>query len=518
MAIPSLWKKQVAGRILQNSIMNLAGSAIPALVSLCTIPYIVRQLGHDSYGIFTLVTSIIGYFALLDVNVTAGSVKFVAEHNARGERHELHAVISFGALIYCLIGASGAVLIYFLAEWLTRFVFSIPIDMTPLAVRILQIAAWGFFFSQLQVYLSSIPQSLKRFDVSAALEIFFGTAIPLLTVVLLMLGYGLFEIVTLRVMASIINVLLLLILIPRLIPDLYWVFPTRNIAHKVGAFSGYAYLSRIAAITYAHADKLIIGTLVNMAELTFYTVPFTLVNRILGFTFRLGSVLYPVASELGAVNDHEGLVRLYVSSTRYLTYLNIYFALMISLFAYPILYWWIGEEFASQGRWITVIMAIALLVDSLTNLPSLFNDGLGHPERTGFFALVRACIGVMLVVTLTYRLGIIGTALGHLIASIIMTIAFLVYIHGKTIPVTFMRVIRFGYAPSLLIAAGCGLLAYYLGLSQSLDWLQCIVLAGLVTIIYFSLGLMVIVEPAHRRELNLRYRRFLAQVGRGRRQ
>lgn len=496
--------------------MNLAGLAIPALVSLCTIPYIVRQLGHESYGVFTLVTSIIGYFALLDINVTAGSVKFVAEHNARGERRELHAVISFGAIIYCLIGATGALLIYFLAEWLTRSVFSIPIDMTPLAERILQIAAWGFFFSQLQVYLNSIPQSLKRFDISATLEMLFGTAIPLLTVVLLMLGYGLFEIVTLRVVASIINVLLLLILIPRLIPDFYWVSPTRNIAHKVGAFSGYAYLSRIAAITYAHADKLIVGALVGMSDLTFYTVPSTLVSRVLGLTFRLASVLYPVASELGAVNDHERLVRLYVSSTRYLTYLNIYFVLMISLFAYPILYWWIGEEFANQGRWITVIMAIALLVDSLTNLPSLFNDGLGHPKRTGFFALARACIGVILVVTLTHLLGIIGAALGHLIASTLMTIVFLVYIHGKTIPVTFKRVIRSGYAPSLSIAAGCGLLANYLGLPQNQDWLQCIELAGLVTVIYFSLGLMLIVEPVHRQELTLRYKRFLGQAGSGR--
>lgn len=501
------------GRILQNSIMNLAGSAIPALVSLCTIPYIVRQLGHDSYGVFTLVMAIIGYFAFLDINVTAGSVKFVAEHNARGERHELHAVISFGALIYCLIGASGALLIYFLAEWLTRFVFLIPIDMTPLAIRILQIAAWGFFFSQLQVYLNSIPQSLKRFDVSAALEIFFGTAIPLLTVVLLMLGYGLVEIVTLRVLASIINGLLLLIIIPRLIPDFSWVSPTRTIAHKIGAFSSYAYLSRITAITYAYADKFIVGGLSGMSALTFYTVPSTLVSRVLGLTFRLASVLYPVASELGAINDHARLVRLYVSSTRYLTYLNIYFVLMFSLFAYPILYWWVGEEFASQGRWITVIMAIALLFDSLTYLPSLINDGLGHPKRTGLFALARAGIGVMLVVTLTYRLGIIGAALGHLTASILMNIAFLVHIHGKTIPVAFMRVIRFGYVPSLSSAAGCAFLVYYLGLPQSQDWVLCIEFAGFVTALYFGLGWILVVEPVHRQNVNRRFKRLLGQAG-----
>ena len=247
--------------MLANSIRNLLASAIPALVNLCTIPYIVEALGGESYGAFTLIGSIIGYFALLDINVTSGSVKFVAEHNARGEKQELLEVISFGGAIYLLIGIIGSAAIFFFADSLISHVFNVSAQQKALVTLTLKIAALGFFLNQLQVYLNSIPQSLNRFDVTSALEVFFGIVAPLFSVLLLWLGYGLREMVAFRVAASGLNVLLLLWIVNRLIPDFRWVWPSKAIARKLASFSGYAYLTRIGAITYSHADRLVLGSL-----------------------------------------------------------------------------------------------------------------------------------------------------------------------------------------------------------------------------------------------------------------
>jgi O-antigen/teichoic acid export membrane protein len=68
--------------LLRNALSNLLGAVIPALVALGTVPLVVRGLGDASYGVYSLVTAIVGYFAVLDINVTAGSVKYIAEFNA----------------------------------------------------------------------------------------------------------------------------------------------------------------------------------------------------------------------------------------------------------------------------------------------------------------------------------------------------------------------------------------------------------------------------------------------------
>ena len=71
--------------LLRNSLWHLSGSALPALVALATVPLMIRGLGLEGFGVVMLITSVVGYFGVLDVNLSAGSIKFLAEHHARQE-------------------------------------------------------------------------------------------------------------------------------------------------------------------------------------------------------------------------------------------------------------------------------------------------------------------------------------------------------------------------------------------------------------------------------------------------
>ena len=94
-------------RLVRNAVSNLIGALVPALVALGTVPLVVSGLGEAGYGLYSLVTAIVGYFAVIDINVTAGSVKFIAEHNARDERDKIDQTLCFGVVVYALIGAAG---------------------------------------------------------------------------------------------------------------------------------------------------------------------------------------------------------------------------------------------------------------------------------------------------------------------------------------------------------------------------------------------------------------------------
>ena len=72
--------------LASNALANLMGALVPSLVALATVPLIVRGLGEAGYGLYSLVTAIVGYFALIDINVTAGSVKFIAEFKPRWDQ------------------------------------------------------------------------------------------------------------------------------------------------------------------------------------------------------------------------------------------------------------------------------------------------------------------------------------------------------------------------------------------------------------------------------------------------
>jgi O-antigen/teichoic acid export membrane protein len=486
-------------RLFRNACSNLLGAAVPALAALATVPLVVAGLGEAGYGLYSLVTAIVGYFAVIDINVTAGSVKYIASLHARGERERVAATLCFGLVVYALVGLVGAIGLFAGAQPLVTRVFAVPAALMDEAVSCLRLAALGFLFGQLQGYLQSVPQALMRFDVSGRIEMVFGTLVPLLTVALLLLGQGLFEVIALRVGASCVHCLVLWRGVRLLLPDLGWRWPARTLRTDILGFSTWSFLSRFATLSYAHADKLIIGALVGVTGLAYFTVAATLANRVLGLTFRLSGVFFPAASALAAGGELARLDRAYLKATRYVVYLNAAMLMLLAVFAYPLLRLWMGEEFARNGAAVLALMALAQFVDSLTSLPSLVNDGMGHPRVSGLFAVARAIAGLGIVYLGVAGWGIVGAAWGHLAASVVFTLAFLVVVHGRTVPTTLARLCVQGYLPGMGAAACVALVA---GAAQR--WFDrgvadFVLVAAMASGLLACLGMAFVVEAPDRR-------------------
>lgn len=468
-------------RLASNAFSNLLGAMIPALVALGTVPLVVAGLGHAGYGVYSLVTAIVGYFAIIDINVTAGSVKYIAEYSARHDRGRVAQTVCFGIVVYALLGLAGAIGLFLGARYFVTAVFTVPPALVEEAVATLRLAALGFFVSQLQSYLQSVPQSLMRFDLSGRLEMFFGTVVPLLTVAVLAAGFGLFEVILLRVLASAVHSVILWRAIGRLLPGLALRWPGAELRRKMLNFSAYSFLSRFASLSYAHADKLIIGALVGVTGLAYFTVASTLANRVLGLTYRLSGVFFPAASALAAAGELARLDSLYLKATRYVVFINASVLVLVAVFAHPILLYWMNAEFARNGALVLAVIALSQFVDSLTNLPSLVNDGMGHPRVSGLFALARALLGLLVVYFGVLHWGIDGAAWGHLAASVVLTLAFLAAVHGRTVPTRLSALVSQAYLPGAMsvgLVALCAALALPLARGSALDVALLVLLTG----------------------------------------
>ena len=457
---------------LRNGLANLLAGALPILVVIFTTPYVVNTLGAGHYGLLTLITAIIGYFAIIDLNFTAGSLKYVSEFHVSGQHHKRDQTITAGLLIYLAIGMIGCILIYLFSGWLVTEVFSVPDADHALADSCLKLAAFGFMLGQIQVYLNSIPQSLRRYDQSALYETIFGIAAPIANVLVLWLGGGLFEIIWVRILLSVINVAVLARLIRQLLPDSRFSRPACEVLGKLTRFSGFAYLSRLAALAYSQGDKLIIGALAGMSALTYYAVPFMLANRVYGLSYRMSSVLLPAASSLAAVNQHAQMEELYLYSARYVLFINGTLTLLLVSAAHEILLYWIGPDMAAAGSLILVLIALGNFLDSLTNAPSLVNDALGQPKITGLFAISRAMLGLTAVFVMVKAMGITGAAVAQLAVSVMVPAMFLIYVHGRTVPVNLGRFLKSVFVPSLPLLFAAILFAMLRHDGQALTLLQ----------------------------------------------
>lgn len=491
-------------KLVRNALFNLVGGVVPAVASLLTVPVIVSRLGTEQYGVFALVSTVVGYFALFDINVTAGSVKYISEHHARDEHRETNEVMTFGALIYIIIGLLGALAISFSTEYLITKFFKVPQELHHTTQLALYWAAGGFLLGQVQAYLISIPQALQRYDIVGRLEAIFGSMVSISTLVVVLLGGGLVEIMMVRVILSIINNVVLLIVIKSIYPLAAFVKPTREVLKKVGSFSAFAYLNRMAAITFLEADKIMIGAMEGMKALSMYTVPFLLVNRLYGLIGRLGAVLLPAASAFAAQDKWDELKSAYLKSNRYVLYLNACILVFLCVGSRELLHYWAGKDFGAEASLILIILALALFLDSFTNIPSIVNDGLGTPHISGTFAVIRAALGLTAGFIGISTHGILGAAVAQLIVTVIQANSFIFYVHhvhGKKLGVRFSELIIKSWLPVLYLPLAIFAIGYYFGNREPLSILQSagvLFLSGVLCAIY---GWYVVIEPDDRDKL-----------------
>ncbi len=495
--------------LLRNSLWNLSGSAVPALVALATVPWLIGGVGLEGFGIITLVTSVVGYFGIVDLNLSAGSIRYLSQFHASAEDEHFRETFWFGLMFYAVIGLVGGVALASVAGVLLDRFVEVSDTLHDDALLALRIAALGFALTQMQNYLLVVPQAIQRYDRSAQGEAFFGVLVNVLSAIVAVTGGGIAGVIAARVAVSMINTLWLVWLITHLGLPLQPRWPGAVIRKALLSFSAYAYLSRLASMLHQHADKLIIGALAGPVALAFYAVPNQLASRVLGLTYRLGSVIYPRVSALAATGQREPLRLLYLDATRWLTYLNLAVLGIIALTGEEFLRRWVGPAFVDEGYPVLLLVTLGLLMDSLTNIPSLVNDGLGHPRLTGRFALARGLVGVPLVFAGTQLAGIVGAATAHLFASVLMGALFLAYVHGRSVPVTLTDTWRMAWLPALTVGVAALLLAL------PLRWLLppgvpgLLLMACAATLVLFGFALTLLVNDGERAALRSVARRML---------
>ncbi len=495
--------------LLRNSLWNLAGAALPALVALATVPWLIRGLGLEGFGIVTVIGAIVGYAGIFDLSLSAGAIKYLAEHHARGDQRRFAETFWFGFAFYGLLGLAGGLLLFvFAAPLLARF-FGVSALLQDDALLGLRIAAIGFAVSQWMNYLLVVPQALQRYDRSASSEAVFGMTANLASAAVAMAGGGIAGVVLARVAVTCVNLLWLALMLRQLGMPLAPALPQRDTCIALTRFAGHSWLSRLASLLHQHADKLLVGALAGPIALAFYTVPSQLAGRLLGLTYRLASVIYPRVSALAATGDRQELRVLYLDATRIVGYLNFAALGMIALTGDVFLRRWVGAEFVADGYPVLLLITTALMADSLTTIPSLVNDGLGHPQISGRFALARGLLGVALVWAGMAAGGIVGAAAAHLVASLLMAVLFVGYVHGRTVPVSIRETLRTCWWPGLATAAGALLLAL------PLKWLLPDSVVGLLSLasggalLLLAGGAAFIVRSDERHALRLASRRFM---------
>ena len=87
-----------------GAVLSYVSIILSTLVQLLYTPLLIRMLGQSEYGLYSLVSSIIGYLTVLDLGFGNAIVVYTAKYRAQKKYDEEKKLHGMFFVVFCVIG------------------------------------------------------------------------------------------------------------------------------------------------------------------------------------------------------------------------------------------------------------------------------------------------------------------------------------------------------------------------------------------------------------------------------
>lgn len=406
------------------------------------------------YGIYALLTGLIGFYGLLDLGLGQGVTKFVAEYNADKNNDGIQRSINAALLVQITLGTIASGLILYFNQQILNIINVADAHFTA-ASNSLNVFALGFFLKMIATTFDASLQGLQRYDITGKVDAFINILVNVGIVILLFWGFGLEMVVYWTVLSTVFSFIILGFNLKKQLP--FWNFSLRVSGEDFKTlfnFSGYVFISRISSLFTNYIVRFFISAYLGTTAVTYYVVPMKIINMVGGFLGSLFRALFPYASELGARGDKERIKKVFIEGSKYFAALSLPACLIIIAFARPIMILWMGADFAEETWLILALLASVSSIGALSTVPTHVAIGLGYTKLRSIFSVITVILYVLLLPVLTDAGQIYGVIAAVFFASTVPGIVFILYFSEKILGISLFyflkRVIGFHLLPIII--------------------------------------------------------------------
>lgn len=397
--------------LVRNVLLNLLGLGLPLIIGFFSMPLIISGLGKEKFGVLSLAWMVLGYAGLFDLGLGRATTKYIASAVSQGQKEKVPSIFWTTVMIQLGFGLVGTIVLYFLSPFLVEKIFKIPGWLQTEAKN-------SFYFLALVVPLllvfssfSGLLEVWQRFDLINAVKIPLTSLNFLLAAATYFFPLSLAEIILAMVALRFVGTLLLFFFCSRQVPEL-----SKKIDFRIGlfprliSFGGWVTISNLAGPFLVYFERFLIGALLSMEAVSYYTAPYEVITRFWILPTSLVLTLFPVFSTWNEERREE-VSGLFFQASKLLFLLMGPMILFLSLMAREIFSLWLGKEFMVESSVVFQILAWGVFINSLAHLPLALLQGMGRPDLPAKFHLIELPIYALLAWLLVRLAGIEGAAL-----------------------------------------------------------------------------------------------------------
>jgi O-antigen/teichoic acid export membrane protein len=428
---PSSQHRELASNrlLVGNSIWNLLGDTLPLLAAAVAVPLTIRGLGTDRFGVLMTAWMLAGYLSLLDLGLGKALTKHAAEIMGNSQADAVPTLF-WTALHLCLIlGGASAIIFALVCPWIVHHGLRVPISLRPQTGTALYLVAACLPVLVCGSCLRGFLAAFQRFDLLNKIKIplsVFSFVAPLL---LLHFSSNIAVIMSLLLAGRVLAALLELFMCLNVVPCMHvFLLPDWRYVRPLFSFGAWITVSTVLNPLLVYSDRLLIGALLSMTDVTHYSAPMEMIARLVILPSAIAQVTFPALS-YSLVKDPERAAMLFERANKYILGFMFPVIVLAVTFAPELMHLWLGKSFAGTSAEVTQFLSIAALLTGLTYVPASLMQAAGRPDIFAAVVLVEAPFYLLLMWGMIRLFGIDGAALACVIRGAVNAAICLVYAH-----------------------------------------------------------------------------------------
>lgn len=384
-------------RFARNVSWNFLGQVWVVVLSFFSAPYIAKTLGASLYGLLNTISNFISFVLIFSSGVTIFSSKYLSEEAAVKDWEAFRRTFWASWLAYAIVGLVLALVLMGIAVGGPERWFQIPPSIEGQVGVLFGLSALQFWLSMLAGAPVAVLRALQRFGLENRVSIGINTLQILLSIIVLLLGFSLYEMVWVNLVMAGFSLLLYSYLGYKLCPVIGEAVFDKGAFLRLMRFGGWVSFSSFLASLLVNLDKLLLPTRVTSAQVAYYSVPYNLIMRLTIIPGAFSAVLLPLFSSLGGTGRQETSVDLNQRVNRFILLVFLPIICFFFLFSYDFLNTWMGAEYAREGALVLRIFSVAIFINVLVWSPLNLLLSVGKVRLIAKFYLVEILLFVPLL-------------------------------------------------------------------------------------------------------------------------
>jgi O-antigen/teichoic acid export membrane protein len=424
--------------VKSNIIANYIGQIYSAGIGIVILPFYLKYLGLEAYGLVGFFTMLQAWIALLDLGLSPAMMREAARlKNSYGGLVELKILLRSIEVVFFIL----AFILIILTLSNSNEIAQSWLKINELTIEDVahSIVLMGFMIS-LKLIVSLYRSTINGCEYQVWLNIFLVIVNTLKFaggfIFVKYVSRDITHFFEYQMFIGVVELLIIQVKMYKLLPkSRNFISPSLVALKKILHFSSSVAFVAIIWVVATQIDKLLLSHFISLKEYAYFSLAVLVSGVILQLSGPVSQAIIPKMTSLLADNKEKLMLDLYNKATQFVAIISFSIAGTVAFFSTELLYVWTGDIEAS--KWAGPILfwyALGNGILTIFSFQSYLQFAYGKLKYYVYGGVIFGTFQILIVSIAVYTYSAIGAAIAWTIIQSILFLVWPAYIHKKFIP------------------------------------------------------------------------------------